>query len=720
MKSHALLLTLIAAPLAPAAEIISVNFWRTGAGSVDRSVWEPLMTLAPDQSAGHGDWLTDGWQNYELPWAPNAPRPAVTLTGTEGSTATFILNDCRNGGPHIWNPPRTTLVGDANGNMMDGHANSTEDPGDGSNIFDIVVSDIPFDSFDVVFYLGANRDQFGDGTGKISVNGSPETDFTLLSGPFSGTFTEITTPDTPGNYLVYKGLGGGSFTARVWGNGFNHMGPTGIQIVESDVVRQPLEVSEISYFDDTDEVTLTWKSNPGEFYGLYWSGDLVTFSPGIAPAVEANPDGELTSFGPFPNPSPGSRDLFFRVGEPDLQDPTLDRVWGNGTTISLTFSEAMDPDLVTNPFNYSVFVADDALLPVESAEFGSAPNTIILTVGSPLGLDSELTVEVHNLTDLSGRPLSGDTSATFRTWDDNPNGVKVFILAGQSNMQGHGRNEEGNGGVIGAIGSLRYEVTDDPANYGMLVDGANNWIPRDDVKVFYNRNDLSQGANIKKGNLLPEFGVDDARIGPEMGFGWAIGDSFDEPVLIIKTCWGGKSLYADFRSPLAVAKRGGEVGDYYVGLIDYVHDVLDNLDTEFPEFAGLGYQISGIGWHQGWNDGGNEFTASSYKENLADFIRDMRAEFGNPTLPFAIANTGISGASASGNRFILLEGQLAVADLLLYPEFDGNVSAADTRPFWREANVSPQNQGFHWNQNGETQYLIGKAIGDGMKSLLGL
>ena len=161
------------------------------------------------------------------------------------------------------------------------------------------------------------------------------------------------------------------------------------------------------------------------------------------------------------------------------------------------------------------------------------------------------------------------------------------------------------------------------------------------------------------------------------------------------------------------------MGNYYLGLIDYVHAVLDNLSTEFPQFAGQGYQIAGFAWHQGWNDGGNEFTASSYQENLADFIRDIRAELGNPTLPFAVANTGISGASASGNRLIMLEGQLAVANPVLYPEFDGNVSAADTRPFWREANVSPQNQGFHWNQNGETQYLIGKSLGEGMKTLLG-
>ena len=342
----------------------------------------------------------------------------------------------------------------------------------------------------------------------------------------------------------------------------------------------------------------------------------------------------------------------------------------------------------------------------------------MLTTAIPLDPNTDYTLIINDLTDLSGRPVSGTTSVVFRTWDDNPNGVKVFILAGQSNMQGQGRSEEGSGGVAGAIGSLRYQVENDPDNYGHLVDELDNWIARDDVKVFYRRSDLNDGRVIKKGDLLPEFGVDDARIGPELGFGWAIGEFLDGPVLIVKACWGGKSLYADFRSPAAVAKRGGEVGDYYVGLFDYVHDALDNFSAEFPDWAGQGYQIAGFGWHQGWNDGGTEFTASLYETNLTDFIHDIRAEFGKPQLPVSIANTGIGGASTTGPRLTLLEGQLAVADPARHPEFEGNVFSADTRDFWRESSVSPLDQGYHWNQNGETLYLIGEAMGEGMKSLL--
>ena len=238
------------------------------------------------------------------------------------------------------------------------------------------------------------------------------------------------------------------------------------------------------------------------------------------------------------------------------------------------------------------------------------------------------------------------------------------------------------------------------------------------MKVFWRNSDLGANRTVKKGDLLPNFGVDPARFGPEYGFGWVMGELFDDPVLLVKASWGGKSLYADFRSPAAVANRGGEVGPYYVGMFEFVHDVLDNLDTEFPEWAGQGYEIVGFGWHQGWNDGGSEFTASTYEANLVDFIHDIRAEFGKPNLPVSIANTGIGGASASGDRLTLLEGQLAVADPALHPEFEGNVFSADTRPFWRESSVSPADQGFHWNQNGETYFLIGDALGRGMEALL--
>ena len=54
----------------------------------------------------------------------------------------------------------------------------------------------------------------------------------------------------------------------------------------------------------------------------------------------------------------------------------------------------------------------------------------------------------------------------------------------------------------------------------------------------------------RKGKLTVGYGSPKC-IGPELEFGTVVGDRYDEPVLLIKTAWGGRSLYRDFRSPSA-------------------------------------------------------------------------------------------------------------------------------------------------------------------------
>ncbi len=210
-------------------DIFSVNFYAYGAlPTADRDT----VTLEADQAAGADGWNTAGWENIVVPWNPSSPLAPETIKTPAGSSATFTFKDARNGGPYWWNVSRSTLLGDGNGDLMDGHVNSTWDPGDGSKIFDMEVSDIPFDVYDVIVYLGGNQAQFGDGKGKIVFNGGPEQDFTLVPGEFAA-FTEIVDGTTPGNYMVFEGVTGPSFTVQTWGmgnNGFNHLGPTGFQI----------------------------------------------------------------------------------------------------------------------------------------------------------------------------------------------------------------------------------------------------------------------------------------------------------------------------------------------------------------------------------------------------------------------------------------------------------------------------------------------------------
>ena len=103
---------------------------------------------------------------------------------------------------------------------------------------------------------------------------------------------------------------------------------------------------------------------------------------------------------------------------------------------------------------------------------------------------------------------------------------------------------------------------------------------------------------------------------------------------------------------------------------------------------------------------------------MANFITDIRAEFGKPALPFSIGTTGMEGAATSGNRLTVVNAQINVANPALHPELGGNVFTVDTRPFARTTAESPTNDTTHWKNNGESMYLIGKGMGEGMVDLL--
>lgn len=209
------------------------------------------------------------------------------------------------------------------------------------------------------------------------------------------------------------------------------------------------------------------------------------------------------------------------------------------------------------------------------------------------------------------------------------------------------------------------------------------------------------------------YGARDGRIGPELGFGLVMGDCLDNQVLLIKVAWGGKSLAKDFRPP----SSGGEVGPYYKEIVRLAKDVLANLKTHFPDYDGQGYELAGFGWHQGWNDRVNQAFNNEYEKNMANFIRDIRKDLGVPKLPFVIAETGMSGPSERHPRALsLMRAQAAVAK---YKEFQDNVAFVSTREFWRPPEESPSSQGYHWNSNAETYYLIGTAMGEAMKKLCG-
>ena len=263
--------------------------------------------------------------------------------------------------------------------------------------------------------------------------------------------------------------------------------------------------------------------------------------------------------------------------------------------------------------------------------------------------------------------------------------VKVFVLCGQSNMEGKAK-----------VSLLEYQVKQEKTKqqFQHLVDKQGGWVERDDVWIkFLGR----------QGRLTVGYGSPNC-IGPELEFGNTVGDHYDEPVLIIKAAWGGKSLYRDFRPPsaglppeevlakqleqLQKKKPGATIADvkegygrYYRLTLEEVRGTVDNLGERFPQFKGREPQLAGFVWFQGWNDMINSDYTAEYADNMACFIRDIRKDLNSPKLPFVIGQLGVGGVEQKPNakKDAFKAAQIAPAGLA---EFQGNVAVVKTDQYW--------------------------------------
>lgn len=291
--------------------------------------------------------------------------------------------------------------------------------------------------------------------------------------------------------------------------------------------------------------------------------------------------------------------------------------------------------------------------------------------------------------------------------------LQVYILAGQSNMQGHAqvRTIE-HVGMDPATKPMFDEMTNDdgsPATCGRV------WISA----IGCGTDDLEE----KTGKLTAGFGAGQGgpKIGPEFTFGIYMEKSTDAPILLIKTAWGGKSINTDFRPPGAgpypfseaqlaqFAKQGKDLaaikaekekqtGVYYRLMIEHVKKVLGDVKRVVPDYdAAQGYELAGFAWFQGWNDmvDGGTYPQrdkpggyDAYSTALAHFIRDVRKDLNAPALPFVIGVLGVGGPTSeygpTEQRYKATHDNFrnAMAAPAKLPEFKGNVAAVRTEKYW--------------------------------------
>ena len=279
---------------------------------------------------------------------------------------------------------------------------------------------------------------------------------------------------------------------------------------------------------------------------------------------------------------------------------------------------------------------------------------------------------------------------------------QVFILAGQSNMEGQGVVEMDHPKYYNSgKGNLVWSMTHSPSASKMkhLRNENGEWVIRDDVRISFKN---------KKGVRVGKLGIGytgyggRSHIGPELQFGHVIGNHSNDPVLLIKTAWGGKSLNTDFRPPSA----GGNVGPYYEKMIEEVRDALATLGDRK-------YVIAGFVWFQGWNDMFNDQALDQYENNLVHLATDIRREFKSPRLPVVIGELGNGGPKAGNNMLAIRAAQKNAANRI------DNAIFVSTTAFARPANLSPNvGHGHHWFGNAECYFLVGDALGQGMVKLL--
>ena len=326
---------------------------------------------------------------------------------------------------------------------------------------------------------------------------------------------------------------------------------------------------------------------------------------------------------------------------------------------------------------------------------------------------------------------------------DKKKPVKVFILAGQSNMEGHAE-----------IRTFDY-IGKDPLTAPILKEMRNSdGTPRvcDNVWMSYLTGPYDGSANGEGlGKLTAGFGArgnqptkNGGKIGPEFTFGIYMEKELKQPILIIKTAWGGRSLNTEFRPPSAgpykLPKEIQELWDkhpqgahgipkledrkkwqddkdaasgvFYRMMVDHVKKVLADPKRVCPEYAETaGYELSGFVWLQGFNDlvDGTTYPGPNkpgkydlYSDLLAKFIRDVRKDLSAPKMPFVIGVLGVGGES---DNAIFRKAMAAPADM---PEFKGNVVAVETAPFWDHAIAAAEPKQVEYNNIVGTAHTLKK------------
>lgn len=207
--------------------------------------------------------------------------------------------------------------------------------------------------------------------------------------------------------------------------------------------------------------------------------------------------------------------------------------------------------------------------------------------------------------------------------------IRVFIFAGQSNMEG--------------ADSKAKEIQRFPPFGGLDM-------PQDNVLFSYN---IGREEKQTSDGWVTLQAVDNL-VGPELSFARRVAQETKAPVAIIKCAAGGTTLGGDWNPDDPSGYK------LYPLALQLVQSSLAELDREKGA-----YRIEGFMWHQGENDMFNKDFKPNYGKNLKNFLARWRRDLKAPNLRFYIGELctkTIWGMDNRENMYAIRAGQKAVTD----------------------------------------------------------
>ncbi len=337
-------------------------------------------------------------------------------------------------------------------------------------------------------------------------------------------------------------------------------------------------------------------------------------------------------------------------------------------------------------------------------KINNAIKTSCLLAAMSMGITGVATAQ-DKLPDPDGKPA------------DMSKPVKVFIIMGQSNTLEMGK-------VTPELGKT----------YTFLADDAGAWTTRKDVRnvsVMQKRGNMG----VYRNDWLT---ISGKKLGIEIGIGHQLGNAIDEPVMILKSSIGNRSLGWDLLPPgtprtthegveiagyketikskkdktIVPFVKGGDCLQWYAGL-QYDADVanakaiLADLNKYYPDAKG--YEVAGFLWWQGDKDRYNKAHAAMYEQNLVNLAKSLRKDFNAPKAAFVTASLGQTEDGATSPDGLILNAMKSFASGKYKKELGDNLGFVYTHPLSKGSSSNA-----HYGGNAETYMNVGLGMGKEM------